>query len=203
MSPENFTETKKKIEQSALLSSDEKKEWLFLLPKMNPEQIKELDRILSIKMPASKQESGIPASPVGGENIEYEEKQKEEIKKAVPSRTVISQKTFPNYQFHITNSTFQANDPGKLKMLSIKDLRLASSVYIFLEALGARLRVVVKNKLTTPDEIAIAFEQSPLYQDYLDAGLRIMAGEEPSLLNHHEIEAIADFRTSLRKILTD
>ena len=124
MSPEQFQQIKQKIQSSTTLSGNEKREWLFLLPKMNPEQIKELDRILSIKMPSP---TKTVEKSFGGQ-----------VAKA-PPRILISQKTFPNSQFHIprhaggqANSIFQVNDPGKLKSLTVKDLRLASSVYTFL-----------------------------------------------------------------------
>lgn len=45
---------KKNIQASDILSEKEKAEWLYLLPRMTAEQISELDRILSIKLPAKK-----------------------------------------------------------------------------------------------------------------------------------------------------
>ena len=80
-------------------------------------------------------------------------------------------------------------------------MRAAPSVYTFLEEVGSKMKIFIKNKLTTPFEVAQAFEQSPLYQAYLDDGLKIMGGEKPAALSHHEIEAIADFRASLKRIL--
>jgi len=53
MSPEQFKSIKQKIEQSSILSPSEKKEWLFLLPRMTAEEIKELDRMLSLNIPAA------------------------------------------------------------------------------------------------------------------------------------------------------
>ena len=53
MTPEAFTIIKNKIEQSTVLSRSEKREWLFLLPKMSESQMKEPDRILSIRMSAA------------------------------------------------------------------------------------------------------------------------------------------------------
>ena len=51
MSPEQFTQIKQRIEASTILNPTEKKEWLFLLPRMTEQEIKELDRILAIKLP--------------------------------------------------------------------------------------------------------------------------------------------------------
>ena len=47
-----------------MLSMTEKKEWLFLLPRMTEQEIKELDRILSIKLP-SKVFNNAPPSLAG------------------------------------------------------------------------------------------------------------------------------------------
>ena len=220
MSPDQFQQIKQKIQSSTIVSPDEKKEWLFLLPKMNTDQIKELDRILSVHMPAS------TSSSLGGPVVTNDHKEAiKEHKVAVQShvasnaesrirnpapagRQVLGQKAIIKSKIQASPPSARptvsaVNDPGKLRTLTVKDLRLASSVYTFLEALASRLKVLVKNKLTTPDEIAVAFEQSPLYRDYLDAGLTIMSGDEPSALGHHEIEAIADFRSSLKNVLNN
>ncbi|MDP3993813.1 MAG: hypothetical protein U1C57_00815 [Candidatus Doudnabacteria bacterium] len=202
MSPDQFQQIKNKIEQSTILAPDEKREWLFLLPKMNTDQIKELDRILSVHMPVVTQEhkEAIQDHKAAVQSHVASITEPRIRNPAPAGRQELGQKASKP---QVQQTAAPVNDPGKLGTLTVKDLRLASSVYTFLEALATRLRVLVKNKLTTPDEITVAFEQSPLYRDYLDAGLTIMSGDEPSALGHHEIEAIADFRTSLKKILTN
>ena len=58
MTAEQLSALKQKIDQAAILSEQEKKEWLFLLPKMTDFQISELERLMSVKMPVS------PVSPL-------------------------------------------------------------------------------------------------------------------------------------------
>jgi len=58
----DLSSMKERIKSSPNLSPTEKEEWLFLLPKMNYEQISELEQILEIKIPAPADNS-VPSSP--------------------------------------------------------------------------------------------------------------------------------------------
>ena len=192
MTPASFTELKRKIEQSPILSAQEKKEWLFFLPHMTAEHIKELDRILSLKLPAHMPDAKTanPEQPVKP-GIRYQ---------------VSGNQAFPPEPKALS---FELQ---KIHSLSVEDLRRASSVYVFLEELGKKMRELIRQKQASLEQITEAFEGSTLYRAYVEAGFQMLSPEsdegpatllrQEPLLSRPEFEAIADFRARFRKILS-
>ncbi len=95
-----------------------------------------------------------------------------------------------------------SDELGKLRALAVADLRQAPSVYVFLEDLAKKMNELKKYRELSLEQITSSFEQSPLYHTYLEAGLKIMDKQEFDRLSHSEFEAMADFRASLRKLLS-
>lgn len=215
---------KEKIRQASILSSDEKEEWLFLLPRMTEEQIKELDRILSIKMPSL----GISAQQPKTANSDLRFAIRKEPPQ--PSQSPIANRQLPDeglYRSTIAELARKRQPPKEIYLpplpetslvpqissLSIVDLRQALSVHAFLEEVAEKMRSLLTTRQATAAQIMIAFEQSPLYRGYLETGLKILSphpssptrGEEMKEgggLSLQEFEAIADFRASLKRILS-
>lgn len=217
----DLSEIKNKIQASSLLSDSEKKEWIFLLPKMSEEQQQELVRILSIKMEA-------PQKP-------KPDIQKPEIQKPpmTPHPSPTAAHPFPKTYPSVIDGTGSASIPSKMGTkvereftkppiipltsplmrgerggsqaetpgLTIQDMRQARSLYEFFDSLAARWTVAVKNRQKSPEEITQTFETSPLYKAYVEAGKQMLEGRDPIQITKSEFEAIADFRTSLKKIL--
>lgn len=230
-SKEDLESIKNKIHSSATLTETEKQEWLFLLPKMSSEQIEELERILSIKIPVTSKQAGIkeesnvaeafrpplanseqrlaiskiPQSP--DENLyrsTIEELKKKHQEAPPPS---------PNYQLRTPKLALpQIAELNELKSLSVQDLKRAPSLKEFLQEVAAKMQSAIRSRIANFEQVVMAFEQSSLIAAYLDAGLRLLSphpssptrGEEMKEgggLSRQEFEAIADFRASLKKIL--
>lgn len=88
-----------------------------------------------------------------------------------------------------------------LHSVTVMALRQAPSIFVFLEELGKKMKEAMARQNLNADEVMQSFEQSPLYKTYLEAGLKIMDGQEPATLTRSEFEAMTDFRTTLRKNL--
>lgn len=180
MSSANLAQIKTKIQQSVTLSPAEKREWLSLLPKMTEGQIQELDRILSVRVSAK---PALPPPP-----------QKAPPVPAPPSRTL----AVPDAR---AKTAPAPETPAGLAALSVRQLRAAPSVYDFLEKLGQQIRDIRARGTSSAADIESALAASPLYDAYVQAGLRYMAGASEAALTREEFEAITDFRTKLRQIL--
>ncbi len=200
MSPTDFTIIKNKIETSPMLNEQEKKEWLFLLPRMSAEQMKELDRILSIKLPSSIKPAVTPlTSPPSTPTVPSGQVREERV--GVIAKPVdLRPKTISAPGPFTQRPTLP---PGleSFKSLTVEDLRQAPSIYDFLEKLTLKIEELPKAHAATAAQIMAALEQSPFYKAYVESGLKFMAGEEKADLNHDELEAFTDFRANLRKIL--
>ncbi len=170
---------KQKIQQSSILSSQEKSEWLFLLPKMTAIQVDELTKLLSVRMPPP---SSSPPYK-GGERV-----------------GVVHPSLLPKAD--IKPAPALPTDVESLKQINIEAMRKAPSVYLFLEELGKKMKDMVASRRASGETVRQAFEQSPLHRAYVSAGLKLMGGGESEILNHAEFEALADFRASLRKTLS-
>lgn len=197
MAPEEFTQIKHRIEDSSILSDQEKKEWLFLLPKMSAEQIKELDRVLSIKMPVQKSTPSSSPPSHGGERVGVISPVRPPISAPQPAMTPSPPPPHEGEKKWGSQSVL----PG-IRSLTVEKMRSNLSVYRFLEQLAATIRSMLEKKVASREEIKQAFEQSPLYKAYLDSGLKIMSGERHEILSRDEFEALADFREALKKILS-
>lgn len=90
---------------------------------------------------------------------------------------------------------------SEIKGLSFVQMRQAQSVYEFFDDLGAKIAVIARSGQATAGDIIEAFEASPLYASYIKVGSEMLEGKQPILLSRSEFEALADFRTSLKKIL--
>ena len=223
---------KQKIETSTILSPQEKKEWLFLLPKMNAEQIDELDRILSVHMPARQSPDGssrmageperkwevgsgkpenkgeiekgltspaLPSTPIVPSGLVSEGKKKIIIKPPVslkPARENLIPKTIQREEAPVKT----APDPqvSSFSEVSLAEMRSAPSVYAFLEDLHGKIKNQTARGSAASD-IWAAFERSPLYRVYLICGVKFMNGEKTADLSREEFEAIADFRSQLKR----
>lgn len=196
MAPDNFVQIKEKIQTSPILTSDEKKEWLYLLPKMKPEQIKELDRVLSIRISGLLSKPDKPVRPAPPPHSPVTAPVP-----LVPPSPPPAAPAAPEEAREEPNLPVTKAPSFGLDNLDIGSMKKASSVYTYLEALSKQMRELLAQNAATPEQIETAFEQSPLFKAYLDAGLAIMAGEEPQDLGKTEFEAITEFREALKEIL--
>lgn len=89
-----------------------------------------------------------------------------------------------------------------LHSVTVAAMRQAPSIFVFLEELGKKMKETMARQNLNADEVMQSFEQSPLYKVYLEAGLKIMDGQEPATLTRSEFEAMTDFRAALRKNLS-
>lgn len=220
MAPQDFTALKHKVEQSTILSDAEKKDWLVLLPKMTPEQSKELDRLLSIKMPNSQSPVHSSQSPL----VQSPEESGKDLPEADSTRKAVDNQkremvdgqkkegSKPSRLSQLPSTTFQLetqaeasrprNDISKIQSLTLEDLRHAPSAYLFFEDLLSLMQALVGGRKSSAQELFQSFEQSPLYKSYLREGLQKLEGKSEGLaLSQAEFEAIADFRSALKKIL--
>lgn len=200
---------KEKILQSNILSDIEKKDWLFLLPKMNETQIAELQRILAVHLPEETQKlstsPGLSATlsrPGEGQGVRIHPSVIHPEAAPLPNQKV--EKVFEKPLAH--NSPQPSLTPregvsAQAGGLTVEALRAAKSVYEFFDDLAARMVVRIKNRETTPAQIISTFQDSAIYQAYVQAGKEMLEGREPQALTRSEFEAVADFRTSLKKIL--
>lgn len=215
MPSNEIQDLREKILRSERLSETEKKEWIFLLSKMNPRQMADLDRILAEQTP-------IPANPVrprlAGPNesdamprqnfpppapqMDAIKAQKiGEIKVTHPQKLTPPQsKPVPPPSRQKENVNSRPSVLADLRLLRVENLRQEPSVYVFLEKLGQQLADLRKQQGVAYEDILAAFESSPLYRAYLETGLRIMDDQKSGSLTHEEFEAMADFRGSLRKL---
>lgn len=241
-----MSELKQKIKGSNLFSPTERQEWLYLLPRMTEEQIKELERILSIKLPGLP--TGGPATP----ERPYAGVQRSEVSKGDASRPSgagrdqISVIRPPTSDLRIPQSETKPvpapkpivprppmekpkpwlkpplarpadaviipskaepiplpvpEELKKLRTLDVSDLRRVPSAQAFFTGLRTKISEIKDKGIGSSAEITLAFEQSPLYKAYLESGLKQIEGQEGALLNQKELEALTDFRRSLRKFL--
>jgi len=209
MNPQDFVTLKQKIEQSSILSDKEKKEWLFLLPKMNQEQIEELDRIVSIKLPEAKKpapEIKPAPSPVKVTPAPKPELKLTDIKPQVQP-PIQQPKVEPKLvevkpaapAVEPTPVAVKANpETAAYSAIKLEDLHRAPSVYIFLEELEKKMKN--QSERTNFYDMVTAFETSPLYKAYLASGLGFMAGKKDQDLSHEEFEAIADFHAAIKRL---
>lgn len=96
--------------------------------------------------------------------------------------------------------------------LTVEAMRQAPSPYEFFDNLAARMAVEAKTGKKPRQEITADFQASPLYKEYIKAGMRMLEstptsspldlGGEGGGLTRSEFEAVAEFRTSLKKILS-
>ena len=159
-----------------------------MLPKMTVEQMKDLDRILSIRLPIRTEER---------KNLKTEEP-KNMTPPPSPSAVVIQK---PRVDIKgILPPKKERTDLSSISALTLEQLREAPWVHVFLEKVKQQMDALLKSRTATMSEIIKAFEQSPLYQVYLQAGLKSLDGQKTESLSHEEFEAIADFRSSLNKL---
>lgn len=187
------TVLKDKITQSHILSDKEKSEWLFLLPKMNEEQIEELEQILSL----------VITLPIGQPQT-----------RADFTRTATAPPTSPFIPPHhlgrdigAVTSLQEMERGGRevggldyLRSLSLETLRREPSTHTFFLDIKKKIEAL---RLTTPPHlIKKAFEESPLHKAYLEAGLTALSGASQNKMGHIEFEMVTDFRAELRKLLS-
>ncbi len=192
---------KEKIKTSPLLSESEKNEWFSLMSRMAPEQLAELDKLLTIKMPAPANQVGpmaVPQEPKNQETKErffpisspppstsagrHEGETREGVVENVQPRRAMTSPTLPH----------EEGDLIGFDSLTVDDLRQAESPEEFFETL--------KGKIGGHLEGIKAFQKSPLYQSYLKAGMEIMEGKGPTGLTKSEFEIVAEFRASLKNL---
>lgn len=217
MTPTDFAAIKQKIETSSLLSAREREEWLYLLPRMSEDQVKELDRILSIHLPPKEQSLPKPPPaklpekkielphilPPKPEKAEHEERGMPPRPSGKPLSQIFSarNKEAVSEVSGAVPSAKLLDEFKDLRSISLSDLRAASSAQAYFTNLRTKIYYLLEQNVGRGVEIAQAFEQSPLYREYLESGLKKMSGEEGASLSSDELEALTDFRRSLRKLL--
>ncbi len=223
MSPTEFTEIKQKIESSPILNDQEKREWLYLLPRMNEEQMGELERILSVKLPPAQKSPAAsvppPALPPLREARDrgisphqvFSAAQKHPIvpplKPPRPqpfSSGIRREKSGPADPTAVPREAEKAAwspELNQLALLSVSALRQSSSPGAFFTEVRSTIKNLLAGNLARSEQIAKAFDQSPLQKAYLDSGWKIMENAGGAELTQKELEAMTDFRSSLRKIL--
>lgn len=242
---------KQKINQSTILSDSEKKDWLFLLPKMREEQLLELDKILSVQVPTSTTQEPSPTTPAAfaaspprtgggefstaihpsvihphttppmadGEGVHGDATPPVKQKETEVRRPILA--SLPKEDEAIPERSSRPDFTSELAMttLSTEAMRKAPSVYEFFDDLAARMILKIRNHETTAQEVIASFQASPLYKAYIKTGIEFLSntnalsrseptgsttgawGRDPEALTRSEFEAVADFRTSLKKIL--
>lgn len=196
MTPDQFTLIKNKITESSILSEREKQEWLFLLPKMGPEQLKELDRILSLKLPSSvvnpspsrpspRPVTAAPSPAAAGEGNNVGQRP---LSPLLPPHPVPKEERAPQPSLAF------------LTAMSAESMRSSPSIYAFFESITAKIKELRATGNYTTQEVGQAFEKSPLFRTYLAAGNKILEGQSQQVLTQQEFEIVSDFRAGLRKL---
>ena len=208
MSPEQFTQIKNRIQSSSILSDSEKKEWMFLLPRMNAEEIKELDRILSLRLPAQQQ---TPATTQNHSPRHHfwsdlwkrhsENKQASRPVPPAPSLPVANPpaRLQPLRRPDVIPKQVPLQETTKLSALSFEDIGKYPSIYVFLDELTEGIKAMLEKNIII-DDIIDAYEKSPLHKLYLESGIKLINREKNTTLSREQFEALTDFRSNLRSL---
>ncbi|OGE91893.1 MAG: hypothetical protein A3A83_00465 [Candidatus Doudnabacteria bacterium RIFCSPLOWO2_01_FULL_48_57] len=211
MSPEQFTQIKNRIQSSSILSDSEKKEWMFLLPRMNAEEIKELDRILSLKLPmppAASHPARLASESVAGRHFwsdlwkrHSENKQASRPVPPAPSLPVANPpaRLQPLRRPDVIPKQVPLQETTKLSALSFEDIGKYPSIYVFLDELTESIKAMLEKNIII-DDIIDAYEKSPLHKLYLESGIKLINREKNTTLSREQFEALTDFRSNLRSL---
>lgn len=166
-----------------------------MLPRMSAEELKELDRMLSLKLP-----TGVGARPA----------QPPESVGAKPERSVFRPLTLDRRQLDIKPSGPRrpdfASPPAalpntaltKIAGLTAEDIRKPPSIYVCLEQVSREIQNLIRKTDINYAQVLEAFQRSPLYRDYLGAGIKLINNDPTASMSHEEFEAITDFHESLK-----
>jgi len=197
---------KKQISDSDVLSDSEKNEWLFLLPKMSDEQLRDLEKLVSIHLSAN----SLPHDKgETKEGVEVEE-QKPPPKPASPVHLISPISPISPIRpigpiRPIKTEERKAPQEQKPKSVqepsgpSLQSLKQAPSIDAYLNNLKNQMRKRVAGENSTWKKELTDYEQSPLYRAYLKAGVVLLTGEKSKDLDHEQFEALADFHSELKK----
>ena len=219
---------KNKILTSANLSESEKREWLFLLPKMSAEQLEELDQIISINIPIAQKPAtpvsppvkpAHPTTPIVPKNpitpitkiapkpaatppVKPYIKPQPVAKPApiVPAKPVSPLPSSAEL-LREESAARKSTNPDLLKIqhLSLPDLRKETSPYNYLEKIMDEIKNLIQMRRVNVNQVEEVLEQSPLYKIYLQEGINRLAGQAGTL-SQEEFECLTDFRHALKKL---